>query len=501
MNFDSILFKIMFKRKGLKTLKNKTQLKKLTIMLLVVAMLFTLVNPAMAANATISVQAGDNRTYDVYQIFTGDLDEKENEKILSNVKWGKNGTGTKGNAVEQDVLDTLAAAAGSDTEKLAVIQTYVNLTSEKFGSVSKGNSLTAPTGYYLFKDTGAIGEGEAYSLYVVKVVGTTEIKPKKGTVSSWKKVKDTNDTAGTTTDWQDSADYDINDDVPFQLTGTVPADYANYKTYNYVLHDEQSAGLTFDKNSVKVYVDGTEITEGFEVVTTGLEDGCTFEVKFANLKEIDAVKTGSKITVEYTSELNTSAVVGAVGNPNIMYLEYSNNPNGSGTGTTPEDKVIVFTYKTVINKVDKNENPLAGAEFALSKKLANGSWESIAVVKNPEGTTFTFIGLDDGDYKLEETTTPEGYNTIAPVEFIVTAEHTIESADPALTNLTGNVKTGEITFTINVEAGSLSSDVINQSGATLPETGGIGTTIFYVLGGVLVIGAVVLLVTKKRMAE
>ena len=257
-------------------------------------------------------------------------------------------------------------------------------------------------------------------------------------------------------------------------------------------------------------MDGTEITTGFEVVTEGLDDDCTFEVVFENLKDIDSVHAGSVITVEYESELNSNAVLGSAGNPNKMHLEFSNNPNdeqGGETGETPDDTVIVFTYKTVINKVDGENKPLTGAEFTLEKKVkddeAEGGyhWETITVVKNEEGTTFTFSGLDDGDYRLTETTTPDGYNTIDPIEFTITAEHDILSDNPALTSLNGNATTGEITFTSNTTDGSLTADVVNQSGATLPETGGMGTTLFYVIGGILVVGAGVLLITKKRMSN
>ena len=122
------------------------------------------------------------------------------------------------------------------------------------------------------------------------------------------------------------------------------------------------------------------------------------------------------------------------------------------------------------------------------------------MVKNDEGTTFTFTGLDDGDYRLTETETPAGYNTIEDIYFTITAEHDVLSDNPALTSLSGNATTGEITFTSNTAEGSLSANVINNAGATLPETGGMGTTVFYVVGAALVVTAVVLLVTKKRMS-
>ena len=491
-------------------------MKKLASFLLALVMVFSLATTAFAADTTITAPAGSTRTYDVYQIFTGDL----SGKVLSNVKWGKNGTGTVGEAVPQETLDALAAVNSlSDTEKLAEISKYVNLNSEKFGTVSDGSPLTAPTGYYLIKDNGPVGDGEAYSLYVVQIVGPTTISPKVGTTTSEKKVDDKND-SNTTQDevkWEDSADYDIGDDVPFQLKATIAQDYDNYKVYKLTFHDKESAGLTFKPETVVVKIDGTTVDSSkYEVVTTGLTDGDTFEVRFADLKST-AAKAGSVITVEYSSTLTgENVVIGSNGNPNTMHVTYSNNPNdeqGGENGKTPDDTVIVFTYKVVANKVTKNPDydpevegseqyiPLKGAGFTLYKK--NISDEFVAVgseVKGDEMTTFEWKGLDDGDYKISETTTPAGYNTIADIEFTITAEHDVLSDNPALTSLSGNATTGELTFTSDTTEGSLSADVINNAGSTLPETGGIGTTIFYVLGSVLLVGAAILLITKKRMS-
>lgn len=481
--------------------------KKLASFLLVLVMVFALATTAFAAGTTINAPAGSTRTYDVYQIFTGDL----SGEVLSNVKWGKNGTDTVGKAVPQETLDALAAVNSlSNTEKLAEISKYVNLNSEKFGTVSDGSPLTAPTGYYLIKDNGPVGAGEAYSLYVVQVVGPTTISPKVGTTTSEKKVKDTNDsTANSTTDWQDSADYDIGDDVPFQLKATIAQDYANYKVYKLTFHDKESAGLTFKSDTVVVKIDGTTVDSSkYEVVTTGLTDGDTFEVRFADLKSTTA-RAGSVITVEYSATLNDQAVLGSTGNPNTMHVTYSNNPNddqGGENGKTPDDTVMVFTYKVVANKVTKNPEyveggsepvyiPLKGAGFTLYKKNASGEYVAVgSEVKGGDMTTFEWKGLDDGDYKISETTTPARYNTIADIEFTITAAHDVTSANPTLTSLTGGNK-----FTGEVSTGAVSADIENNTGSTLPETGGMGTTIFYVVGSILVLGAVVLLVTKKRM--
>ncbi len=478
---------------------------------------------------TITAPTDNTHTYEIYQIFTGDL----HEKVLSNVKWGENGTGTKGQAVSETILEELAGTTGSDTAKLAVISKYVNLDSDPIKTVGGKTDADAGTtrvvsvnvepGYYLIKDVdGALdGENDSYTLYLVKVVGNVTIAPKSDVPEVEKKVKDINDSTDTDkTGWQDSADHDIGDNVDFQLKATLADNVSSYTTYKVVFHDTLSKGLTYN-NDAKVTFNGTDVTSYFDIV----EENGTLTISCDNVKEFGATDS-SVITVEYTATLNDKAVIGSAGNPNEVYLEYSNNPNKSEegdneTGNTPKDTVIVFTYKTIINKVTKNPAydptkdedkdgtdseghtqyiPLEGAEFKLEKyNKKTGQWEEIAVVKNDEGTTFTFSGLDDGDYRLTETTTPAGYNTIDPIEFTITAEHEIESDNPALTSLSGNAANGEITFTANTTDGSLSADVVNNAGATLPETGGIGTTIFYIAGSVLVLAAVVLLVTKKRM--
>lgn len=469
------------------------------------AMALTMKVTTFAAGKTFTITApNNNHTYEIYQIFTGDL--SEGGKTLSNVKWGSNGTGIKGETVDSTTLDAIKGIDKdvSDQTKLETIKNYANLESTPFEKVTNGASVKVPEGYYLIKDTdkSLAGKDDSYTTYIVKVAGNVDITPKSDKPSSEKKVKDTNDTDGTTTDWQDSADYDIGDEVPFQLKGTVASNYDSYKTYKFVFHDKESEGLTFNKETVKVYVDGTEITQGY-TIKENPTDNDTFDVEFTNLKDIKYVHADSVITVEYKSTLNEEAVLGEKGNPNKMHLEYSNNPNddqGGETGKTPDDTVIVFTYKTVINKVDASGNALKGAEFTLRKRLANGSYETIKAVTSNEGRTFTFTGLDDGEYVLEETKTPDGYNSISDIKFRITASHDVLSDSPALNDLTGDDKvTGEIELIADKTAGSLTSKIVNQKGSELPETGGMGTTAMYLVGGVLVAGALLLLITKRRM--
>lgn len=482
-------------------------LKKAMSVLVSLLMIFTFALPAFADSATYTITApATTHQYEIYQIFTGDL----SEGILSNVKWGENGTGTKGEAVASAVIDELTAVnSRPDSEKLDVVKKYAKLDSTPVETISNGATYSAVAGYYLIKNKdGSVSGTDTYTTYIVKVVNDVTISPKGNVPSFEKKVKDTNDTTGATSDWQDSADYDIGDKVPFKLEGTVASNYDDYKTYYFAFHDKAEAGLTFNSD-VKVFVDGTVITTGYSVVTS-TTDGDTFDVVFDNLKDIADVKADSKITVEYTATLNDKALLGNQGNVNTAHLEFSNNPNeeqnGSNkpeTGNTPDDSVIVFTYQVVVNKTKANGEALTGAEFTLEKVLKNGTKETVTVVKNTEGTIFTFKGLDDGDYILTETKTPPTYNTIEPIRFTVTADHKItwngEARDAILTSLSGNTASGKITFTASADKSELTTDVVNQSGATLPGTGGIGTTIFYVIGGLLMAAAAVLLITKKRM--
>lgn len=487
-------------------------MKKVISLILSMAMVLSLTVLSFAEGDTTPAtyditinNSAEGHTYEAYQIFTGNL----SESTLSNIVWGSGvseaGQTALGNAASKaESLKTTEDAKAFAKEVAPYLTTAAGSTSTVTGGKYVISGL-AP-GYYLIKDKddSLTGKDDTYTSYILEVVKDVTVDPKSAGTTSEKKVKDTNDSNGETTGWQDSADYDIGDRVPFELKGVVAKNYSSYKVYKFAFHDKMSAGLTFDKDSVKVYVDGNQVRSGYEVVTTGLDDGCTFEVRFANLKDIEGVLGGSVITVDYEATLNGDAVLGSEGNPNTSYLEYSNNPNdeqGGETGKTPEDTVIVFTYKVVINKINSDKQPLKGAEFTLEKyNKKTDKWEAVTVVKSEDGTSFTFKGLDDGDYRLTESKTPDGYNTIDPIEFTVTAGHDILSDNPQLTSLNGEATSGSITLASNVTEGSLSANIINNKGTELPSTGGIGTTIFYVVGAVLVIGAGVLFVTKRRMS-
>lgn len=545
-------------------------LKKIAGLLLAVVMMFVMSVTAMADTTyTITIDntvAG--HTYKAYQVFSGKITTETvngtTESTLSDINWGSNVNGPDlliklKESEAQGGLGNIFGSTVVNAKDVAEALTKANPdanTMKKFAKIVNGcltgngtssNPITnnsskilnyqisgLAAGYYLVKDTDPSGniKLDAYTNYILKVAGDVKVEPKSEVPSSEKKVQDKNDTEKTTTGWIDSADYDIGDDVPFKLTGTVAKNYGDFTgVYEFNFVDNQSAGLDEPKNFVAKVVQGktkTVIKTGYTVSTKDQNNKFTgvFSVNFPNLKELKdendniiAVKAGDKIEVTYTSKLNDNAVIGSGGNPNTMHLEYSNNPNGTQKGQTKDDTVIVFTYKTVINKTDKDGKALKGAKFALYKLTkggdtvvytdnngneVKGTWgEPLDYVEKDDADTtrFTFKGLDDGIYKLSETKTPDKFNSIDDIVFEVVATHEENSDVPKLTTLSGEKLSGEISFSKDKNnQDALTASVVNYAGSQLPETGGIGTTIFYVVGVVLMLGAGVLLITKRRMS-
>ena len=473
----------------------KKAMKKLMAALLAVAMVCAMAIPAFAAKGepvTNSDVSLTNHSFEAYQIFSAKLDSGK----LTDVKWGE---GVKGD----DLLVALKTATtlgdfskcstpsdvakeleGFTTEKATKFAAFV---AEKYLSTTKTEgtgTITLPSaGYYLIKDV-------------------TPVEGKYDSIGE-----------SATTGWQDSADYDIGDIIPYQLTATL-GNVSNFDTY-YVEFVDTMDHLTYN-GITSVKVGDRTLTSG-EYFYYWNEIDKKLTVSIDDVKQYGATN-GSTITVEYTAILDDDAIIGSTGNPNEAYLVFSNNPNGDGKGKTAPDKNIVFTYKVVANKVDEHDQPLTGAAFALYKKLPavpdpkDGTsyfmegTDAYTLVKelnvgadrkevaDKTQTIFEWKGLDDGEYMIKEIITPAGYNSIEPIKFKVEADHEIEAADPKLTELTGGDK-----FTGAVSTGTLTANIQNRMGSTLPGTGGIGTTIFYVVGGGLMVAAAILLITKKRM--
>ena len=292
--------------------------------------------------------------------------------------------------------------------------------------------------------------------------------------------------------YDDSNSAKIGDTVDYQTTITITGNVKNV-----VLHDKMEKGLTFDNNSVKVKVDnGDVVVSNYTLTTSNLSDGCTFEIEFKD-DYIANLPAGTQIIVTYSASLNENAVIGPTGNKNDTWLKY-----GNGGSVTDETKTYSYSFDLV--KTDNSNKLLAGAQFELytnkncTDKVAlveDGNDYRVASATEKATTNFTSAVIVSNDtskitvnglkgetsYWLKEIKAPEGYNELEePYKFIMGADN--------------------MSATLNgTQWGDGGVHVINNAGTVLPSTGGMGTTVFYVVGGGLMAVAVVLLVTKKRM--
>lgn len=526
----------------------KKAMKKLMAALLAVAMVCAMAIPAFAAGTgsnTLTINGKTaGHTYEAYQVFTGDL----KGKVLSNIDWGN---GVIGDDIRNDPdlpssLKGLSSAAALSAElaKLSPSSDDVNtfaevvskhLTANKYTSTEAGMTYTInnlPDGYYFIKDATASASmpaGATYSRYMLNIVTNLAINAKDTTVTLDKQIKH-NETGV----WGVVGDNQIGDTVDFRTITTVP-DTTGYTSYTYEIHDTMSSELTSnvkDNTDITIKVNDTTVLDStYYNVTVDPTNSNKFTVK---VKIIDAVKAGvlhanDNLFTYYTGVLNETAKVYPDGpQQNEAHLVYSNNPNDVGTGETPKKTVYDWTFKVDVTKVDGNDKTqrLEGAVFVLSEKSGldlepgkdgtptKNQTSLIKLVDNHDGTytvadtttttTYTMTtpaggqisikGLDDEkEYYLYETKAPGGYNALtAPVKIKIT-DNTYDSIGNQIVTQPNVVFNGSNAYS------GVGFEVENNRGTTLPGTGGIGTTIFYVVGGGLMVAAAILLITKKRM--
>lgn len=496
-------------------------MKKLMTLLAALTLALAIAVPAFAETTTttytITINNGTG-TYAAYQIFKGDL----HEKTLSNIEWGANvtdeGQTALGNAADKAKTITTEADA-----KAFAVEVAKYLTDPAAGTGTDSITVSGP-GYYLIKNT-SVGEGEVFTDYILRVVGDVKVNPKSGKPTLDKQIRH-NETGV----WGVVGDNQIGDTVEFRTLTTVPI-VSGYTQYTYVIHDEMSAGLTSNVRSnedvtIKVN-DETVLDKNYYTVTVDEVNTNKFTVTVDVLNAIKDGKMveGNTLYTYYTGILNEKAKVYNDGKQdNKAYLEYSNNPHDHATtNSTPVKVVYDWTFKMGVKKVDGADGtPLTDAKFVLSKEKncdlgaigddgqPHNTENLISLIKNSDGSytvapagyngsvvnvmtagDITINGLDDATvYYLYETKAPAGYNRLtAAVRFEITA--TYSDAGDNCTSVTATVN--------NDVQSSVSVNVRNNKGSTLPSTGGIGTTLFYVIGGGLMAVAAVLLVTKKRM--
>ena len=536
-------------------MKKTNKTRKIAAMIAAMALAATMAVPSVMMSASAEdvaavtitgLDASVARTFEVYQVFTGKYDTDKGS--FSELKWGSGVTSydettvTAGELVADSVLENL----GNDAR--AIVGDL------ELGTATKTVKSSAATlkidgladGYYVIKDvTNMDDKDDANSAWIVQVAAdgkTTNIAIKKETPSVDKQVLDeTADAeAGATDGWGESADHAINETFQFKLIATIPANdnYAAYDTYQLKFNDTMSSGVTYeDIKSVTITSSTLTGTKALELTASQYTEtataatskaGLTWSLSIADVKALvnadDADIFGKEeITVEviYNAHLNENAIISTASgndlnvNNNKVDLQYSNNPDNTGTGTslgkTPEDFVWVFTYEVDNTKYKisaDSGNELAGAGFTLYSDSAKQT--EIKLIDNGDGTytvadqtattgvvtemtshtgdgIFNIKGLDAGTYYLSETSVPDGYNAADDITITIGATH-IENNAKNAANLT-------------LSGTNVDNDIVDTKNSTLPSTGGMGTTLFVIGGGVTAAAAGIYLVSKKRAKD
>lgn len=489
------------------------RVKRVLALLAAFALVLAMAVPAFAAStaatgdnvgsSSITIDGAVNgKTYTLYRIF--DVASKTDDGMVYNVTTAWKpffvGSGAGADYVEIDSLGQVknlkkeSFANDSENAKafaaaaLAWAKTKSNIA---VASVTANNNEARFTGlkegYYLVDTT----TGSLCS--VGNVIGSTAvtIKEKNGVPSVDKQVQEDSDKT-----WGDKNDAEIGQEVNFKTTINVTAG----NTTNYVLHDKMT-GLTYKADSIQITkANGTvTLTQGTDYSIGTPTDDCSFEIKFVNGK----LNAGDVVVVTYTATVNANAVVAGTGNTNETWLDYGDSEHT--THDTTRTYVWEFKIYKYTKGTEENETvALPGAEFVLYKKsgetksylTADGNKLTGWTTEENSATKFTsdnngnisISGLDAGEYYLKETKAPDGYNKLTDdIKVVLTKEY----------NESTNVGTASFAYSNVTKADKV--EVENNAGTTLPSTGGMGTTVFYVVGGGLMAVAVVLLVTKKRM--
>lgn len=497
--------------------------KKILALLLALTMMFAMAvnvwadETAKTGSITID-NAVNEKTYTIYRIFDVNSHNTDYSALNYTVSDKWRGFFQKGEAgldyvdIDEQYGYVTWKALASAAEFAATAIKYAEDNSigndgtiKATGSSVVFNNLDL--GYYLVKsDLGALCSLDTTTPNVT-------IKEKNGKPTIDKVVQEDSNS-----EWGKKNDADLGQTVNYKTTINV----IDGQPVKYILHDKMT-GLTFTGvTSITVQRNGKTVTltngTDYTVKTNDVNDGCSFEVHFTDNTEdgvtSSVLKPNDVVTVNYSATVNADAVIGSTGNPNETRLNYGEN----GKTEKHETRTYVWemkVFKYTVKGDEKTETPLAGAEFKLYKMEDDQEKYAIAteikgedgkvtgykvtgwMATESDGTTFVspetgkfdIVGLDAGTYKLVETKAPAGYNKLAG-EIEIVISKTYGGAD-------GNTGTATVTY-----GGSSTGEVkvLNQTGTELPSTGGMGTTIFYILGSALVLAAGVLLVTKKRMS-
>ena len=509
----------------------KRSLSVITAVIMVFCMNIFCINTSAASEYIITVKKPESsnvsingQTFNAYKVFSLTYNGDNYSYTADDTCLSKDYTSVALSVGAVDLDGILAALNTSENSRKfadAVYNEYIKgknptVIATATAADEKAVLDVGEAGYFLVFGTGTNPNGQTDKDTVTSLVmldttdKTADIEAKLDAPSIIKQIKHNDDNS-----WGDVGDNQVGDTVEYRFISDVPDRVADFTSYDYIIHDTMTAGLTFDESSVKVYTDENKTDQlDSSYITVTKADDQNFTVKIDVLKAINDSKITSpgKLYTYYEATLNTSALVSEAANTdkhndNEVYLEYSNNPyDTTSKGETIRDKVYEWTFSFKVSKTDENFNYLENAVFNVKRDGANLKFSSTETenvyVVDPNGSIedittdatgiFTIIGLDDEvEYVLSEKTPPSGYSKADDTTFTINSGY----------NTLGNELTS-LSATINGMSGKSNEvDVINKSGSKLVGTGGIGTTIFYVSGGIIMVAAAILLIVKKRMSK
>ena len=514
---------------------------------------------AAEGDDTITITQNENNgatKFKAYQIFKADVVDKDGQKVASNVDWAsdqardavrgvltsENAPGITNSSTAQEVADYLSEAI-MDTTPTTVVKkddllNKIALAVEKdvpaTGVVfDAGTPFTATSnGYYLFlTDTSSIGTKDDYAdkkqtgtSPIFAVVGgkAVAVVEKTDIPTVEKKIKDDKSVSN----WADKGDSQMGQPVNYQLTGTVAKNVDTFKTYYYQFHDKLSAGLTADKTSVEVKVDGTKIASDKYIVDYDQANGNNLlTVTFNDLKSSGVtIKPNSKVVVTYTAKLDPdkaeNVVVGGEGNDNSVKLIYSNNPGHDSKGESVPDTVRDYTYALKLVKEDSvdTDQKLKGVKFTIQatapdEGVAQGTTAQYVQENGSLGDSkYEFItndqgeisvkGLDAGTYTVHEVEgSNPGYNTLDDFTFTITAAGLDKAEGDNTLSVTTGKNGSNLVDTPSINGGTVTLTVRNKKGSGLPLTGLNGVTFTWIAGGAVLCIGVAHLIRSRKQAE
>lgn len=450
----------------------------------------TLTLPESVQSMARSVSSG--YTFDAYQIFTGTVDDSNpSSPVISNVQWGSGLTekgkqtlltdlGLSSTATAEDAAEKLSSLDSTQAEKISTELMHDLGTSA--GSSSTPNAQGSYVisglnpGYYLINNTD-VPDDVVGTKAILRVLGnaTVETKVTSAMIPTLKKqVQDPE-----TKDFQNITSYQAGSTMTYKLDATIAKNYQAFSTYPLTITDILPQDVSYVDGSISVSTGlGTIPASDYTVSTKTAADGQqTVTIQFADMKKVAQVSDQDlELTVTYQAKIEKGASDKLI---NTASMSYRDDVSTDHTGSTPTVSTTVVNFGLNISKVDQKGDALEGAGFALYR-VEDGKDELVEELASASTAPniFNFKGLAPGTYKLVETITPEGFNTIAPITFTVAASYNQDTQ--CVKSLSGTGKTIELTPDSSNSA--LSASITNTSGVTLPRTGSTTSLMMLLVG-------------------